>query len=183
MFRWYGEFSPCETWSKLVSITDIYQAICKLIGVESPSCSAQDSISFANYIYSGNHALGLRKWSGLGRTATEGSKRSLCKLKVVRHRLGNGKVEVEVFDQEQIITELTFRSRICVRRYKNGGGRYVPHERFEEQKSVFSQNYRNQSSKLIEFLGDNPTNCDAYNEVETSCSTACSSFERICSQF
>ena len=45
----------------LVGINDIYATICDLIGIEVPSFSAQDSISFTDYTFYEKNTDGLRQ--------------------------------------------------------------------------------------------------------------------------
>lgn len=190
MFRWDGEFPPGETRSMLVSITDIYKTICELIGVESPSRSAQDSVSFANYIYSGDHILGLRKWFGAWGYDNRGLKAESVRfqnLKVVRQRMANGTVmKVEVFDLEQDISEFT--------NLKPTFPKKALRKMLQKMQVVGpcpTRDWKDKNPVLLKTTGikvncnfflDNPTNCDAYNEGETACPTACSRHERICSQ-
>ena len=49
---------------RMVGLNDIYSTICELVGVNVPQGSAQDSVSFANYITRANSKRGLRKYLG-----------------------------------------------------------------------------------------------------------------------
>jgi arylsulfatase A-like enzyme len=50
-----------EERSHLVGLNDLYATICDLVGVDVPSFSAQDSISFADYLASGDPMDALRE--------------------------------------------------------------------------------------------------------------------------
>ena len=186
IFRWDGEFPAGEIRSKLVSITDIYETICELIGIESPSRSAQDSISFADYIYSGNLTLGLRKWYGAwsyNKVRLTAESIRFKNLKAVRHRLGNGKVKVEVYDLEQDISESTNLKRIIpkkdLRKVLNKMRILGPCPTRDRKNSFLLETTG--IKVQCNFFGDNLTNCDVYDEGEVYCPTFCSRFEGTCS--
>lgn len=65
IFRYDGFFPANSERSHLVGLNDIYATLCDLIGVEIPYLSAQDSISFADYIVSKSNTSGLRKELGM----------------------------------------------------------------------------------------------------------------------
>jgi arylsulfatase A-like enzyme len=50
IMRYDNHFPANETREELVGLNDIYATICELIGVDIPYRSAQDSISFADYV-------------------------------------------------------------------------------------------------------------------------------------
>lgn len=52
IMRYDGSFPSNKIRNRIVGLNDLYATICHLIGVEIPSGSAQDSVSFAEYITS-----------------------------------------------------------------------------------------------------------------------------------
>ena len=61
IIRHDGFIPQNEERSHLVGLNDLYATICDLVGVDVPSFSAQDSISFAGYLASGDRTDGLRE--------------------------------------------------------------------------------------------------------------------------
>jgi len=111
MFRWDGEFPAGETRSKLVSITDIYETICDIADIKKPMASAQDSISFADYIYSGNNTSSLRRDYGVWkyskkRIVEESIRKDNMKL-VIRYNQKTNRRKLELFDLDNDISETT----------------------------------------------------------------------------
>jgi len=65
MIRYDGTFPQNEEMNHLVGLNDIYRTVTDLAGIdEIPYGSAQDSVSFANYLASGNNTSGLRQHIG-----------------------------------------------------------------------------------------------------------------------
>jgi len=62
IFRYDGQFPVNETRSHMVGLNDIYRTLCKLVGIRVSETSAQDSKSFADYIFSESNVKGLRKF-------------------------------------------------------------------------------------------------------------------------
>ena len=60
IIRYDGTFPVGEERNEMVGIQDLYSTICDLIGVKVPALSAQDSVSFANYLLSDSNKGGLR---------------------------------------------------------------------------------------------------------------------------
>lgn len=66
--RYDGAYPRNEARSHIVGINDIFSTICEVVGIDIPkddndiygSSSAQDSISFANYLFSAENVEGLR---------------------------------------------------------------------------------------------------------------------------
>jgi len=56
-----GSFPKNEERSHMVGLNDLYATIADLVGVPVPNLSAQDSVSFANYIFSELNTNGLRE--------------------------------------------------------------------------------------------------------------------------
>jgi len=54
-------FPPNEERSHLVGLNDLYATLLDLVGVAVPNLSAQDSMSFSDYIFSGSNTNGLRE--------------------------------------------------------------------------------------------------------------------------
>ena len=61
IIRYDNTFPANQTRSKMVGLNDIYATICELVGVQIPHGSAQDSISFADYVESSDSKNGLRQ--------------------------------------------------------------------------------------------------------------------------
>jgi len=62
IFRYDDQFPINETRNHMVGLNDIYRTLCDLTGVPVPETSAQDSVSFADYIFSESNVEGLRKY-------------------------------------------------------------------------------------------------------------------------
>ena len=61
MIRYDNHFPMGEKRDQMVGLNDFYATICDLLGLAPPYLSAQDSISFANYITSDDNKDGLRQ--------------------------------------------------------------------------------------------------------------------------
>jgi hypothetical protein len=61
IIRYDDNFPQNEERSRIVGLNDLYATICELIGISVPYLSAQDSISFAEYIKDGSKHSGLRQ--------------------------------------------------------------------------------------------------------------------------
>jgi len=61
IMRYDNVFPENQTRKHMVMLNDIYATICELVGVAIPYGSAQDSISFADYIESAKNKSGRRK--------------------------------------------------------------------------------------------------------------------------
>ncbi len=64
IIRYDNKFPAGERRNRMVGLNDIYSTICELVGVNVPQGSAQDSVSFANYIMRAKNRTGLRKYLG-----------------------------------------------------------------------------------------------------------------------
>lgn len=104
-----GKFPQNQRRGKTVGLNDIYATICDIVGITPPQGSAQDSISFANYITSEQDTSGLRDSLGMwtyGRS--DGRKRRLFEA----FRMGNMKLvhnvvtsNIELYDLNNDISE------------------------------------------------------------------------------
>ena len=61
IMRYDNKFPSNERRKKMVGLHDLYATICKLVGIDVPNGSAQDSMSFADYIEDGRNKIGRRK--------------------------------------------------------------------------------------------------------------------------
>jgi arylsulfatase A-like enzyme len=61
VMRWDGTFPSGTNRTQLVGLNDLFSTLCEFARVEIPQLQAQDSVSFANYIQSGN-TEGLRQY-------------------------------------------------------------------------------------------------------------------------
>lgn len=189
LFRWDNELPAGEERNNLVSITDIYDTICQLVGIKKPLQSAQDSISFANHLYSSVNKKGLRKQLGTwvyenGFVAAEALRIKNMKL-VIHHDLQTGKRTTEIFNLLQDISETTNiindmnkkKARRMIRKLRAHGP--CPNK---DHKKIF---------KLVESLGTLSANCtffqekrkrcDWYIEGEVKCPSVCKSrFSSMC---
>lgn len=62
--RYDGIFPAGEGRRKMVGLNDIYATICELVGIDIPYGSAQDSVSFADYLESAGNKSGRRSKFG-----------------------------------------------------------------------------------------------------------------------
>ena len=65
IMRYDFKFPAGKKRNRMVGLNDIYATICELVGIEVPVGSAQDSLSFANYIKNSNNKNGLREYLGM----------------------------------------------------------------------------------------------------------------------
>lgn len=65
--RWKDHLPKGQTRSHLIGINDLYSTICDLAGVQVPPGQAQDSVSFAEYIFDESNVNGLREYLGTWR--------------------------------------------------------------------------------------------------------------------
>ena len=56
VFRYDKHFASGEERNQLVGLNNVYSTVCDLIGVDVPKHSAQDSISFADYLIPGTRS-------------------------------------------------------------------------------------------------------------------------------
>lgn len=61
IIRYDHQFPTSAKRNKLIGLNDLYATICDIVGVQVPVGSAQDSISFAEYISSAEKTTGMRK--------------------------------------------------------------------------------------------------------------------------
>ena len=94
LMRYDRNFPRNKRRDQMIGLNDIYATICELVGIKIPVGSAQDSASFAPYIYKNRNSKGLRKY--LGTWSLPGGRehhwgRSLRKknLKLVHHLQNN----------------------------------------------------------------------------------------------
>jgi len=107
IFRYDGHFPVKETRSRMVGLNDVYRTLCNLTGIEVPEGSAQDSQSFADYIFSDSNVRNLRKF--LATWAIE-SKRGqfseairLGNMKLIQHH--NAAATTELYDLDSDLGE------------------------------------------------------------------------------
>ncbi len=67
---WKNKFWKGVKRDHYVSLSDIYATLCELVGVGVPNDSAQDSVSFAKYLYAKKNTDGLRKFLSTVRIIT-----------------------------------------------------------------------------------------------------------------
>jgi len=95
IIRYDGHFPQDEQRWNLIGLQDLYATICELTGIAVPYSSAQDSLSFAEYIKDGN-AKSPRQWQAswaynkFGMTAQSIRKGM---FKVVRHMWPEQRIE------------------------------------------------------------------------------------------
>ncbi len=65
ILRWDNNIAPGRKRKRMIGLNDVYATICDIAGVNVPSGSAQDSVSFAPYIKSAQNKQGLRKYLGM----------------------------------------------------------------------------------------------------------------------
>lgn len=184
IFRWDGHFPANETRSNMVSISDIYTTLCDIVGVEKPLRSAQDSISFADYLYADNSTSSLRKWYGAWRGQHESIRKG--NLKVIRHHdTSTGKKTVEVYNLKNDLSETQnlrrFMNRRLLKKLKKKMRKVGPCPTRDRKKSFMLQ-----ATKQIvscDFFKENPGQCDLHNEGEILCPTVCARFHSFCNKF
>jgi arylsulfatase A-like enzyme len=64
IIRYDSKFNAGGKRKKTVGLNDLYATICELVGIDVPAGSAQDSVSFASYIFRSKNKQGLRKHLG-----------------------------------------------------------------------------------------------------------------------
>jgi len=64
IIRYDNEVIPGKRRTQTVGINDIYATICELVGIDVPVSSAQDSVSFADYLIDPQMKEGLRDYLG-----------------------------------------------------------------------------------------------------------------------
>ena len=82
IMRYDNMFPTNERRTEMIGLNDIYATICELVGIDVTAGSAQDSVSFAKYIESGENKNGLRKNLG---TWTYGSATGTRREEAIRH--------------------------------------------------------------------------------------------------
>jgi len=189
IFRWDGEFPAGETRSKLVSITDIYETICDIAGIQKPPASAQDSNSFVDYIYSGNNTSLLRKfyavWKyGKKRIVAESIRKDNMKL-VIRYNKQTNRRKIELFDLDNDISETTniakqekVLRKTLIRRLRAMGP--CPKKDNKESFVLEEAAFKAQTCK---FFKDDTRRCEWYIAGEVNCPSICPSrHAKICDE-
>lgn len=179
--RWEGHIPAKETRSNIISITDIYATLCDIASVKKPLRSAQDSISFANYLYAKNDTSGLRKWYGVWRGRHESIRRG--NLKLIRHHdTSTGKKVVELYDLTRDISETNnIRRNVdkdSFKKLKRKLRKIGPCPRRDRKRKFKLSVTRKRVN--CNFFKDDPTQCNIHNEGEIFCPSVCSRFPSFC---
>jgi len=109
IIRYDGEFPQNERRAKTVGLNDVYATLCDIVGITPPQGSAQDSMSFANYILSELNTDSTRDSLGMWTyTSSNGGKRRqyeafrLGNMKLIRNHLTS---KFELYDLNNDISE------------------------------------------------------------------------------
>eukprot|EP00557_Chaetoceros_sp_GSL56_P011863 CAMPEP_0176485582 /NCGR_PEP_ID=MMETSP0200_2-20121128/5114_1 /TAXON_ID=947934 /ORGANISM="Chaetoceros sp., Strain GSL56" /LENGTH=595 /DNA_ID=CAMNT_0017882231 /DNA_START=88 /DNA_END=1875 /DNA_ORIENTATION=+ len=183
--RWDGHFPANEIRTKMVSIADIYSTLCEITGIQKPIRSAQDSISMAKYMFSGNHTSGLRKWYGIWHFKSEALRED--NLKIVRNHNGaTNEKTLEIYDLDNDISETNnLRDSIdrqtmerLVKKMREIG----PCPTFDKE-TPFQLEKSSDEIVGCDFFREDTNRCHLYNVGELNCPTVCGRYEEFCKQF
>ena len=188
IFRYDRNFPIKETRSHRVGLNDLYRTLCDLAGVKVPLTSAQDSVSFDDYIFPKDNTKDLRKhlatWSYRGRDAEAESNR-FGNMKFIRKfNEENTKelydLENDLDEKKNLIQEKIFSELIIEMEKKLKGEGPCP----EDHKGRFrlSNDKAKGKKDTCSFSKADKSRCKHghYLTGETKCRSICDRHERFC---
>jgi len=188
IFRYDGHFPVKETRSRMVGLNDVYRTLCNLIGIEVLKGSAQDSQSFADYIFSDSNVEGLREYLVTLAIVKKRGQFSeairLGKMKLIRHH--NAAATTELYDldsdlgeENNLIFNKTFTEIVkkMVKKLSREGPCPKSGGRFELKGGPLKG-----KSKSCKFFSRKPKRCNAgvYLHAVKYCSSICVRHQFFC---
>lgn len=186
IFRYDDHFPKNERRDHLVGLNDIYRTLCDLAKVNVPHASAQDSVSFADYIYSNDNDTDLREhlatWSYVGRYAEAESIR-FGNMKYVRHF--NEKSTEELYDLDRDLGEtnnLIDRSKYqdLIKEMREKLTKDGPCPKDHVGKFSIHRGTPRQTKKDCTYFQEKLGRCASVLEGETKCNSICGRHHQFC---
>ena len=191
IFRYDGQFPVNETRNHMVGLNDVYKTLCTLVEVPVPETSAQDSVSFADYIFSESNVTGLREhlatWAFGNNNFTTAAAIRFGSMKLIQH-YGSDPV-TELYDLENDIGEeinlaLEKPFTDIIQKMATMMQRVGPCPK--HRKAKFKMTTGPDKGKFINctYFNMNPTKCsDGTNlDGEIMCNSICGRHKSACSQ-
>ena len=166
----------------MVGLNDVYATICELVGVEIPYGSAQDSISFADYIESSTNKNGRRNrfasWT-YGRNIVKEEAIRYGSMKLIRNNFNSAfqlyDLASDISESMDLSTNETYakKMQIMYRKLKEIGP--CPEDR-DGQFSIGGM----RKQKGCNWFRKKTNRCNRYLEGELYCSSVCGRNKGYC---
>jgi len=191
IFRYDGKFPVNETRNHMVGLNDIYRTLCTLTGVPVHETSAQDSVSFADYIFSENDVKGLRKylatWMYKKNTERVATAIRFGSMKLIQYYGTEAVTELYDLDNDLgeefnlLTTNTTFTKMTekMTRMIKSIGPCPIDQKSFEIKTGP-----EKGQRKTCDFFSSRPKRCHKgiYLAGETMCNSICGRHTRFCNK-
>ena len=182
IIRYDSKFPANEGRKKMVGLNDVYATICELVGVEIPYGSAQDSISFADYIESSTNKNGRRNrfasWT-YGRNIVKEEAIRYGSMKLIRNNFNSAfqlyDLASDISESMDLSTNETYakKMQIMYRKLKEIGP--CPEDR-DGQFSIGGMS----KQKGCNWFRKKTNRCNRYLEGELYCSSVCGRNKGYC---
>lgn len=191
IFRYDEHFPQGERRSRqIIGINDIYATLADIVGIEVPNQSAQDSVSFAQYIHSEENTNGLREYLGTwdykridGKQLMMSSAIRRKNLKLIQHHYPA--LQLELYDLNEDLGE---RNNLLqqsshywlVQEMQKVLKQIGPCPEDTKRKFTLGGGARKGKRKNCSFFKKNPSRCNKYIEGDLYCNSICNRFFDIC---
>lgn len=183
IFRHDGHFPINENRHHMVGLNDVYKTLCDLIGIKVPEASAEDSVSFANYIFSESRKNALRKslatWV-IQRGVILSEAIRFDKMKLIQHYGVNAKTELydlnyDISEKFNLLPNDTYAGLEKVMRDKLVRLGPCPKDR---KRFKIERGAEKGEKKRCDFFSSDRTRCNS--EAEKRCHSICGRNTRFC---
>lgn len=187
IMRHDGVFPANEQRDHVVGLNDLYATLCDILEIEIPHLSAQDSVSFADYIFSQNSTEKLRESLALfdyKKSALQADALRRGNLKLVRFMNKNARVELydvknDISESVDLSKDPSYQDTIQEMTKELQSLGPCPEDVngfFPIHNSVLDVTF-NTSCKFFE---RKPWKCDNFLEGELNCNSLCGRHKRVC---
>lgn len=191
IMRFDGHFPKGQNrTSHFVGLNDLYATLAELADVPIPEKSAQDSVSFANYVYSEDNVVGLRDHIGVWRYKRVNNRRQLDSetllykdLKIIKNHLRSTDLELydlskDLEEKHNIIHETYNQKTIqhMLKVLKNIG----PCPNDVTHKFTLTGGREMGQVVNCSWFASNKHQCSQHIEGELNCNSVCGRFDIIC---
>lgn len=191
IMRYDGHFPKADNrTTHFVGLNDLYATLAELANITIPEKSAQDSVSFANYLYSEDNSAGLRDHIGVWRYKKAETGRVLDSetllykdLKIIKKY--RPKMQLELYDLNQDLGEKnnqidntehqkTVQHMLKMLERIGPCPIDVPHK--------FTLTSGNEMGQVVDcdWFARNKHQCSRHIEGELNCNSVCGRFDAIC---
>jgi len=189
IFRHDGKFPVNQSRHHMVGLNDIYRTLTDLVKVPVPETSAQDSVSFADYILSDENKDGLRNnlstWAY--KDGTESQAIRFGDLKFIKHTGEKSKSELydlsnDIGESKNLVKKSLYRKLVKKMRKKLTSEGPCPKD--ETSSFKLSSGPGKGKQKTCDYFEDKPARCnDGVNlDGEIRCGSTCGRHSDFCSK-